>query len=70
MKFGGKRIGNIVDSAQQMQYLHKKLVENRDPLTCKRVQRQIDATDSQIDRLVYELYGLKACKPKSEPHHN
>ena len=22
------------------------------------IQRQIDATDAQIDRLVYELYGL------------
>jgi hypothetical protein len=29
-------------------YLHKKL------------QRQISATDSQIDRLVYELYNLTA----------
>ena len=27
--------------------------------TCKPVsQRQIDATDKQIDQLVYELYGL------------
>ncbi len=25
---------------------------------CTRLQRQIDATDQQIDRLVYELYGL------------
>ena len=24
----------------------------------KMIQRQIDATDRQIDRLVYELYGL------------
>jgi hypothetical protein len=24
------------------------------------LQRQIDATDRQIDRLVYELYGLMA----------
>ena len=23
-----------------------------------RIQRQIDATDRQIDKLVYELYGL------------
>jgi hypothetical protein len=26
----------------------------------KVIQRQIDATDTQIDRLVYELYGLSA----------
>jgi len=25
-----------------------------------RLQRQIDATDQQSDRLVYELYGLTA----------
>ena len=24
------------------------------------IQRQIDVTDGQIDRLVYELYGLTA----------
>ena len=24
------------------------------------IQRQIDATDRQIDKLVYELYGLSA----------
>jgi len=24
------------------------------------LQRQIDATDAQIDKLVYELYGLSA----------
>lgn len=37
------------------------------------IQRQIDATDRQIDRLVYELYGLtdaeiqivEAAKPRS-----
>jgi len=31
-----------------------------DPLAHKKslIQRQIDATDKQIDQLVYELYGL------------
>jgi len=31
-----------------------------DPLVYKKplIQRQIDATDKQIDQLVYELYGL------------
>ena len=33
--------------------LHKQLAEAKELL-----QRQIDATDGQIDRLVYELYGL------------
>ena len=27
-------------------------------MSAPRLQRQIDATDAQIDRLVYELYGL------------
>lgn len=31
-------------------------VETPDDKT--RIQRQIDATDHQIDQLVYELYGL------------
>jgi hypothetical protein len=26
------------------------------------VQRQIDATDAEIDRLVYDLYGLTAAE--------
>ncbi len=31
---------------------------SRDPDTSGFIQRQIDATDRQIDKLVYELYGL------------
>ena len=38
--------------------LNKKLVEAREPRTRESLQRQIDATDKQIDKLVYELYGL------------
>jgi hypothetical protein len=38
--------------------LHKQLVEAKTPDEKTRIQRQIDATDYQIDRLVYELYGL------------
>ena len=30
-----------------------------DPARETRLQREIDATDRQIDHLVYELYGLK-----------
>lgn len=29
------------------------------PQRCEQIQREIDATDRQIDPLVYQLYGLK-----------
>jgi hypothetical protein len=38
--------------------LHKKQAEARLPQEKEMLQRQIQATDAQIDRLVYELYGL------------
>jgi hypothetical protein len=38
--------------------LHKQLAVAKTPDEKARIQRQIDATDQQIDRLVYELYGL------------
>jgi type I site-specific restriction endonuclease len=37
---------------------HKQLAEAQMPQAQTLLQRQIDATDRQIDRLVYELYGL------------
>ena len=38
--------------------LHKKLSEAKVPEAKTMLQRQIETTDKQIDRLVYELYGL------------
>ena len=38
--------------------LHKQLQEARTPQDKTRLQRQIEATERQIDALVYELYGL------------
>lgn len=38
--------------------LHKKLGAAKAPNEKTRLQREIDATDGQIDKLVYELYGL------------
>jgi hypothetical protein len=38
--------------------LNKKLHSARTPSEKEMLQRQIDATDQQIDKLVYELYGL------------
>jgi len=36
----------------------KKLTVTKTPDGKTRLQRQIDATDQQIEQLVYELYGL------------
>jgi len=44
----------VVGLVQRMLALHKQLAAASIPA----YQRQIDATDRQIDRLVYELYGL------------
>ena len=38
--------------------LHKDLESAKTPMSKQSIQRQIDATDKQIDKLVYELYGL------------
>ena len=38
--------------------LHKQLASARTGHEKTAIQRQIDATDRQIDQLVYELYGL------------
>jgi type II restriction/modification system DNA methylase subunit YeeA len=38
--------------------LHKKLAAAKIPDDKTRFQRQIAATDKQIDNLVYQLYGL------------
>ncbi|HEY7315126.1 MAG TPA: hypothetical protein VH643_37615 [Gemmataceae bacterium] len=38
--------------------LHKQLAAAKTPQDQTILKRQIDATDRQIDQLVYELYGL------------
>ena len=38
--------------------LHQQPAAAKTPVDKRAIQRQIDATDRQIDRLVYELYGL------------
>jgi type I restriction-modification system DNA methylase subunit len=48
----------IVKLVEQMLSLHKLLAITKTPDDKTRIQRQIDATDHQIDHLVYELYGL------------
>lgn len=43
---------------EQMLALHKKTASANTPQEKERLERQIRATDSAIDALVYELYGL------------
>jgi hypothetical protein len=40
--------------------LHRQLAGVRTPQERVALERQIAATDGQIDRLVYDLYGLTA----------
>jgi hypothetical protein len=54
-KFSYDRMVKLVD---RMLDLHKQLSKVETPYDRDVLQRQIDATDKQIDRLVYELYGL------------
>jgi hypothetical protein len=48
----------MVSLVESMLELHKKLSAAKTPNEKTVLQRQIDSTDEQIDRLVYELYGL------------
>jgi TaqI-like C-terminal specificity domain len=52
------RHDKMVTLVEQMLDLHKRLRVAKTPDDKMRFQRQIDATDKQIDQLVYELYGL------------
>ncbi len=49
------RMVNLIDS---MLSLHEQLAKARTGHEQTLLQRQIEATDKQIDKLVYELYGL------------
>jgi hypothetical protein len=50
----------MVKLVEQMLELHPKLAGARTPQEKTALERQITATDTQIDTLVYELYGLTA----------
>jgi hypothetical protein len=52
------RHDRMVAPVEQMLSLHKELAAAKTPDAKTVLQRQIEATDKQIDRLVYELYGL------------
>jgi hypothetical protein len=49
----------LISAVQQILTLNKSTTRrNLPPTQLSQIQRQIDATDREIDRLVYELYGL------------
>ena len=48
----------MVEMVEGMLQLHAGLAAAKTPDEKKALQRQSDATDNQIDQLVYELYGL------------
>jgi len=52
------RHDHMMKLVEQILSLHKQLTAAKTPDDKTRLQRQIDATDQQINRLVYELYGL------------
>ena len=52
------RHDRMVSLVEQMLALHKQLPQAQTPHEKTALQRRIEATDGQIDALVYELYGL------------
>ena len=52
------RHDRLVALVEQMLALHKQLAAAKTPTAKTMLQRQIEASDRQIDRLVYELYHL------------
>jgi hypothetical protein len=49
------RMGDLVERIQD---LYSQLIEAKTPHDKVALERQIEATDHQIDQLVYELYDL------------
>ncbi len=52
------RHDRMIELVNRMLDLNKQLAEAKVPQTKTVLQRWIETTDSQIDRLVYELYEL------------
>ena len=53
-----KKHDKMVKLVERMLDLHKKLAAAKVPAEKTRIQRQINNTDNQIDKLVYDLYNL------------
>jgi hypothetical protein len=58
------RHDRMVQLVEQMLELHKRLHTAASASDRELYQRQIDATDREIDKLVYELYGLTEAELK------
>jgi hypothetical protein len=56
--------GGMVNLVEQMLALHQSLAAAKTPSEKTSLERQITATDTQIDALVYELYGLTEAEIK------
>ena len=56
------RRDRMVARVERMLALHKQRAGAKTAHDQTVVQRQIDATDKEIDRLVHELYGLAAAE--------
>ena len=54
----------MVSLVERMLDHYKQLAAAKNPNDKTRLQREIDATDRQIDQLVYELYGLTEAEIK------
>ena len=52
------RHDRMVNLVERMLDLHKRVDKSKNPNDRELIQRQIDSTDKEIDKLVYELYGL------------
>ena len=52
------RHDKLISLVESMLALNKQLAAAKTPHEQENLKRQIDATDRQIDKLVYELYGL------------
>ena len=52
------RHDRMVKLVESMLSLHKQLAAAKSAAQTEVLRRQIDATDAEIDRLVYDLYGL------------
>ena len=48
----------LVSFVETMIALNAKLITTKSGDSCRTIERLIEATDTKIDRLVYELYGL------------
>jgi hypothetical protein len=48
----------MVQQGEGMLELHKKLAQAKSPREREFLEREIRSRDGEIDRLVYELYGL------------